>query len=324
MSGVGSIVVLVLATRSGVQGGEGAGVGLGRGDAVCGLDADAVLQLASTIAESLGRVEGVVAVALGGSWARGTAVPDSDIDLGLYYEAAAPPSLDALRALAAELDDRRDGAVLTAFGEWGPWINGGGWLRIDGRPVDWLYRDLGRVRAVLAACRAGQVETAYQVGHPHAFHSPIYLGEVRHCRPLADAGGVLATLRDELAVYPPALRATLIRRFLWEAEFSLFTGEKGVGRGDVAYVAGALYRTVACLAQVLHALNERYCLNEKGAVRACAGFPICPSAFEETATAVLAAPGATPATLAASVSQLRLLTGDVRALCLAGGVALFE
>jgi predicted nucleotidyltransferase len=45
------------------------------------------IRLAEDIAERLGNVTGVVAVALGGSWARGEAHPDSDVDLGVYYGA---------------------------------------------------------------------------------------------------------------------------------------------------------------------------------------------------------------------------------------------
>ena len=52
--------------------------------------------------------------------------PDSDYDLGIYYDPAHKPSLAALRALAQALDDRHAADLATDFGEWGPWINGGG------------------------------------------------------------------------------------------------------------------------------------------------------------------------------------------------------
>uniref|UniRef100_UPI003F683C15 hypothetical protein n=1 Tax=Acinetobacter baumannii TaxID=470 RepID=UPI003F683C15 len=65
------------------------------------------------------------------------------------------------------LVDRPGETQVTAPGEWGPWINGGSWLSIGGRKVDLLYRDLGRVRAVIADCRAGAVSMDYQPGHPH-------------------------------------------------------------------------------------------------------------------------------------------------------------
>ena len=51
-----------------------------------------------------------------------------------------------------------------------------------------------------------------------------------------------------------------------EISFSLVVAQKAVVRGDVAYIAGCCFRSVACMNQVLFALNETYLLNEKGAV----------------------------------------------------------
>jgi hypothetical protein len=66
------------------------------------------------------------------------------------------------------------------------------------------------------------------------------------------------------------------------------------------------------LVQVLHALNERYCTNEKGALRAVAGFARVPAAFAETAIRLVGAPGDTPATLRATVTAMRTLVERVR------------
>jgi predicted nucleotidyltransferase len=265
------------------------------------------------IAARLVAIPGVVAVALGGSRARGTAAADSDVDLGVCYDPASPPSRDALGALARELDDRHPTDAVTAFGEWGPWINGGAWLTIDGTRVDWLFKDLARIRRVVAECRAGRPEVAYQLGHPHAFVSAIYLGEIDCCVPLADPDNVLPDLKRLVRPYPPLLRAALVQRFLFEAGFSLDGAVKGAARGDVVYVAGCLYRTIAALVQVLHAASERYCLNEKGALREVASFARTPPTFGDTATRLLAAPGATPADLTASVEEARRLVASVTA-----------
>lgn len=82
------------------------------------------------IAHRLQEADGVVAVALGGSGARGTHRPDSDVDLGLYYRA--PLDTEALRRLAAELSG--DTVEVTEPGGWGPWVNGGAWLTVEGTP----------------------------------------------------------------------------------------------------------------------------------------------------------------------------------------------
>ena len=47
------------------------------------------------MAGRLGEVAGVAAVTLGGSWGRGEARPDSDVDLGLYYGTVFPPDVES-------------------------------------------------------------------------------------------------------------------------------------------------------------------------------------------------------------------------------------
>src|SRR5258708_3581750 len=111
-----------------------------------------ILDLCDRVVTKLRNIDGIEAVALGGSWSRGTARADSDIDLGLAYNGEHPFSLDALEQAARELDDRHLGGLVTRAGEWGPGVNGGGWLLIDGNHVDFLYRDLRRVREVIERC----------------------------------------------------------------------------------------------------------------------------------------------------------------------------
>lgn len=270
---------------------------------------DAVADIAQRIAARLAQVDGVVAVVLGGSWARGTAHPDSDIDLGIYYEPARLPSIAALRHLAQEIDDRHLPELVTDFGAWGPWINGGAWLQIDGHHVDWLFRDLDRVAYTIGECRAGRPTCDYQVGHPHGFHNHIYLGEVHVCRPLHDPSGRLAHLKTLTDDYPPLLRQALINKYLFEAQFSVDTARKPARRGDVPYVAGCVFRCVACLVQVLFALNEDYFLNEKGSVAAIDGFALHPDGFGASVTKALGVLGE------AGVIELERLVASVRQLC---------
>lgn len=262
-----------------------------------------IIALAERIAEDIGAVDGVVAVVLGGSWARGTALPASDIDLGIYYEPQRPPSIAALRAIAQAFSDHKS-AELTEFGGWGPWINGGGWLRIAERPVDWLYRDLERVRHVIAECVAGRPTLHHQPGHPHGFHSHIYVGEVAVCRPLYDPHGTIAQLKTLTTPYPVQLKRALINTYHWQAGFALMVARKAIERADAVYVSGCLFQCVMSLAQVLFALNEQFFLNEKGAVTAIDGFEIRPDDWRNTTQATLAQVGATPDQLRASIEHM--------------------
>jgi predicted nucleotidyltransferase len=276
-------------------------------------DVQKVLKLSEMVAGHLGGIGGVVGVALGGSWAREEAHPDSDVDLGIYYHPENPPRIAELRLLAQELDDRHPPNAVTDFGEWGPWINGGGWLIIEGRRVDWLYRDLGLVERTVGECSAGRPTVHYQPGHPHGFH--IYMGEVYYCRPLYDPKSVLESLRVLAEKYPPRLKRALIRRQLWEARFALDTCRKSAVRGDLFYVTGCLFRCAACMVQVLFALNERYLINEKGSVETADSLALCPADFKETVNSVLGCPGAHKEQLETSVERLENLLAAVERLC---------
>jgi len=272
-------------------------------------------EVAARAAARLGEIDGVAAVVLGGSRGRGAARPDSDVDLGVYYHPSHLPSRAALQAAATELDDlHRDGTV-TGFGDWGPWVNGGAWLQIDGHAVDWLFRDVARVTQVIEDARAGRVSADYYLGHPHAFHSYIYLGEVATCRPLQDRDNVVTALKVLVAHYPPALRTEVVRRYSYDARFMLEVARKPAGRGDVFEVAGCLFRVAAVLVQVLFALNETYFLNEKGAVEAVDGMRLHPAGFGRRVQRVLGAPGTTAARLLESVERFDQLIAEVDALC---------
>ncbi|WP_299538201.1 nucleotidyltransferase domain-containing protein [uncultured Streptomyces sp.] len=230
----------------------------------------------------LASVPGVRAVALGGSRARGAHRPESDWDLGVYYRR--PLDLGALAAVAARAQGSP--AEVTGPGGWGPWVDGGAWLRIDGVAVDLILRDLDRVRAVWADCRRGRYEVGVQPGHPLGFWSPCYPGEVALGRVLADPEGELAALRAETLHYPEALRRALVDAS-WEAEFSVASAEKSAPRGDTLHVSLCLSRAFGVLAQALHAHHRVWCLNEKGALAAAAALPDAPPGFAERAGACL-------------------------------------
>ncbi|KAB8195551.1 DNA polymerase subunit beta [Nonomuraea phyllanthi] len=263
------------------------------------------------MADRLGEVPGVVAVVLGGSRARGTHRPDSDVDLGLYYRR--PPAVDELRELAAEVTG--EPVEVTEPGGWGPWVDGGGWLTVRGWRVDWIYRDLDRVRRVWGECRAGRYEVGFQPGHPLGFYSHAYAGEVALCRILTDPEGELAALRDDVAKeYPPPLRRALVEG-LWEAEFALATARYGASGQDPAYAAGALFRAVGVACHALHAADGAWLINEKGMVASAARLPSAPAGFGERAQALLAAVGRTPEEIGRTIDDATRLVAEVRAAC---------
>ena len=191
----------------------------------------------AALAERLGAVGGVVGVMLGGSRARGAHHPDSDVDLGVYYRP--PLDVDGLAALAREVAG--PDATVTRPGDWGPWVDGGAWLSVDGVAVDWVYRDVDRVHTAWRNAQAGRVTWQAQVGHPLGVLDVWYAAEVALGVVLADPSGELTRLHTAAAVYPDALATTLLAR-LPEAGFTLLIARKTIHRGDVTFVAGCLFR----------------------------------------------------------------------------------
>lgn len=228
------------------------------------------------MAGRLTELPGIRAVVLGGSRARGTHRPDSDWDLGLYYRGT--PDTAALAALAGSFQGSP--VEVAGPGGWGPWVNGGAWLRVDGVRVDWILRDLDRVEEVWSDCRQGRYEVGIQPGHPLGFWSPAYPGEVALGRVLADPHGGLTALQRQTADYPEPLRRALAEA-AWEAEFSVEAARKSAPAGDRLHVSLCLSRAFGILAQSLHAHHRTWCLNEKGALAAAAALPNTPADFAE-------------------------------------------
>ena len=260
----------------------------------------------SALAERLVAVEGVVGVLLGGSRARGEHHPDSDVDLGVYYR----PPLDVagLGALARAVAG--PSATVTRPGDWGPWVDGGAWLRIDGVAVDWIYRDVDRVQTAWRHAQEGRVAWQAQTGHPLGVLDVWYAGEVALGVVLADPSGELTRLHTAAAAFPEALATALVAR-LSEATFTLDIARKTVHRGDVAYVAGCLFRALGVCAYALHAHADRWVVNEKGLISAAGALPGAPTDFAARAHGVLARVGGTSDELAATLDAAATLVGEV-------------
>jgi hypothetical protein len=125
----------------------------------------------------------------------------------------------------------------------------------------------------------------------------------------------LRGLKAAVATYPPKLKHEIVWRYLWEAGFSLETARKPAARGEASYVSGCLFRGVACMVQVLYAVNGRWFLNEKGSVAAVESFPARPEGFSEEVSRLLGCPGHDDPTLAESISSYEAILEEVRRSC---------
>jgi predicted nucleotidyltransferase len=265
--------------------------------------------LLERVVPALAAVPGVVALTLGGSRATGAAHASSDTDIGVYFSERVGLDIERLRDVLRSLVDEPAAAQVTEVGGWGPWIVGGGWLTISGQKVDLLYRPVESVERVIGDCREGRVSMDYQPGHPHGFCSAIWMGEVALRRPLSDPRGALARLRAMTVPYPDRLREALIRRFQWEIFFSIENAQTALPKGDETYIAGCVFRSLACAAQTLFAVNRRYLINEKGALAAASRLPLTVANLTERARSIWQAIGLR--SFDAALTELISIEGEV-------------
>ena len=261
----------------------------------------------------LKQVQGLRAIVLGGSYASGSQRPDSDLDIALYYDESLPLNIEQIRSIATMLNDEPDPTV-TDLGGWGPWVNGGAWLTIQGQRVDFLYRNIDFVTATLDECSAGSIRSDYWQQPAYGFHSYIYCAETAICRPLYDPDQVIDLLKAKVARYSPDLKQAIIKTFLWSARFTLNNTAKPASREEVYMVTGCLARAIHCLVQVLYALNETYYLSEKRLATDLRSFAALPDRFLDRISVILGATGTTSVQLQASLTQVEALYGEVAAL----------
>lgn len=258
-------------------------------------------QLINTLAQT----SGIAAVVLGGSYASGAARPDSDVDLGLYYRPDSPFRIDDIVQIARQVAIQPP--TVTGFYEWGAWVNGGAWIHSAAGKVDFLYRNLDQVARTIDEAAQGIVHHDYPQQPPYGFYSVIYLAETQVCLPLFDPTGAIAALKARVERYPELLHRRVVDDSLWSAEFTLLHARAFAAQGDVYNTVGCLTRVATNLTQALFALNRRYYMSDKRAMREIDRFAAVPAGYTAALGAILAAPGHDPQTLTQSTTALETL-----------------
>jgi len=264
----------------------------------------------TSIVTTLAEVPGMAAIVLGGSYARGTYHSDSDLDLGLYYSEASPFLIEEIQRMARQYADGTP-PIVTDFYEWGPWVNGGAWIQTPVGKVDFLYRSIEHVERTIQEAMQGAYQRHYDQQPTFGFYNIIYLAETSICVPLFDPQGVLARLKQAVAVYPSTLQQTIVGATLWGAEFAFFFAHKFAAVADVYNTVGCLSRIADHLTQALFALNKTYFLSDKRVLEEIARFEHCPFAYGERISGVLACPGDTTEQLSTAVTKLQTLWQEV-------------
>ena len=197
------------------------------------------------VVERVASVPGVVAVALGGSRATGTATADSDWDLGVYYRD--PLDLDALRRQVGQLHPP---------GAWGRVMNGGAWLDRNGTRIDLLLRDLDSVRHWTDQAERGEYEVDGLLGYLAGIPTYTLTAEVAGAR-------ILAGTVDVAGEFPAALSQTAPDRWRFHRDFSLTHARRAARLGNDVVALGQFARATVEEAHARHCERRSWVVNEK-------------------------------------------------------------
>lgn len=264
------------------------------------------LQLLEAVTGALANIEGIAAIVLGGSYAQGTAMATSDMDIGIYYHSHAPFDIERIREVAMLF--AAEPPTVTNFYEWGPWVNGGAWIETRAGRVDLLYKNIEQIRQTIEKAKAGQWENNFEQQPPYGFSSIIYLAETQYCVPLWDVNNIIQQLKKEVVPYPPKLKETVVRQSLWSAAFTIWHAGHTAVKGDVFNTIGCLTRAVKDIITALYSLNERYPMGDKRAMAELAATAQVPLHLKEKVEQILCAE---KDSLAKNVMYLRALHSEV-------------
>ena len=265
------------------------------------------VDLLNGFAFELSRLPGVIAIVLGGSYARRTARPDSDLDVGLYYSKDSPPDIDAMRRCAETISVPNSTPTVVGYYSWGPWVNGGAWIQTSIGKLDLLYRNIEQVRRVINEAQEGFYQHDYYQQPTFGFVSIIYLAEIKCCLPLFDPQHLLQKLKHSVEIYPAVLRQKIILNCLTIAEFTLFHAHGFAGRGDILNTIGCLTKIAFLLSQCLFALNTEYYFGDKGSLEAIDRFLLQPRDFSKRLQESLAMSKRTQLNLKFATLQMQTL-----------------
>ncbi len=99
---------------------------------------------------------------------------------------------------------------------------------------------------------------------------------------MSDPNKQIIKLKHKTKPYPKALKKdTIISYFMFETYFPLVFIKDNLDKNDISYIAARCFRTVSCLNQVLFAINEEYCINEKKAVQIIGNFTCKPQSYKK-------------------------------------------
>jgi hypothetical protein len=238
-------------------------------------------EIVAPVARRLASLEGLVAVARGGSSVRDVDGVDGDSDIDLYAFVRAPLELHARRALvdALGIQDRTNLGV-DYWGASDQWVD-----PATGRHIDLMYFETGWMRA--------EVDNVLDRFQARLGYTTCFCYTIAHASPLLDSHGWFAELQRKCREpYPERLRESIIaanrramRGILSSYEMQI---RKAVARGDLVSVNHRIAALLASYFDLLFAVNRQLHPGEKRLIDLAEALcPARPAAMGSDVAAVL-------------------------------------
>ncbi|WP_146161812.1 hypothetical protein [Trichococcus patagoniensis] len=157
--------------------------------------------------------------------------------------------------------------------------------RVDDIEVSIHYnlREIDPVVHAIADCLDGKITIKHESGHPFGIVNSSYAAEIHYGRILWETPDrPITAMKKKLSAqeaYPEKLRQATIAYFMKEAALSLDNGHSSAMQGGIHYASGSFFQAVSSWVQVIHALNGKFLLSEKGGVKHANQLPITPKQF---------------------------------------------
>lgn len=250
----------------------------------------AIEQKIETLVEVLKQTtKDTCAIALAGAHAKGVADASSDIDFYVFAEEVQP--LPVRRALIEGIADPGTTPWLDETFDATPW-GGGMDFMYQGTPVEVTARTFDRMNRVVDGCLEGKFDIIPATWTSNGYYTFIYLCELSFIKPVWDPEGALAAIQEKAAVYPGALRRSIIETFWGRTNTWLdnFHYESAVLRQDLLFTAPIVLHTLLDMIQVIFALNRTYFSGDKKLEAALSKMSVCPPALLKELRFLLSAP----------------------------------
>jgi predicted nucleotidyltransferase len=232
-----------------------------------------------TVVEKLSAVPGVVAIALCGSRARGSATPTSDFDVMVFSDTKGSTDKDKMAKALAELGPINEKSIQKPVPD----------FIVEGHKVELFFRYVDQFAAEVARSKTGQFKRSFNPLHTLGFVSTVVVSYLAYCKPLWDPDGKLQRLIDSVHPYPEPLRKKMIDTFLTDAKLTLMQAQKVRSVQDLVYLIGIYGRMMPSWSMVLFAANRRYPIIDKDQRSLVPALPNVPQNFEFRRKSILRA-----------------------------------